>query len=204
MEGCPTNHILYTNNVKVKGIQSVVHLVHFKNDNSKGLQQLPTSKGTLQVLVLLEQASAFMNDKLPGGVSTLFHYNNGKSSGKPYLASYFSTVAANQLSNSNVRLTANSFRHYFSTAWRDFISTPSTQLLGFTAQQLENMAASMMLNSPEAWTISYDDSTMARGMHTILALWPKFLTFVHEQHIVKEAEEPWDPLTASLAELSLE
>jgi hypothetical protein len=177
-----------------------VELVHFKNDNKKGPQHMPLAKGTIKVMAMLEQASAFMATQCPGGVSTLFY----GTTGHPYQPAYFSTVVSNLLTMYGVRCTANTFRHFFSTAWRDFISSPTTQLVGFTIHQLEEVAASMMLNSTDAWATSYDDSTMDRGMHSILALWPKFLTFVYEHHLDKVTEEPWDPLTATMAELSME
>lgn len=176
-------------------------LVHFKNDCIKGPQALPLSKGSLQVVALLDQASAFMHTKCREPVCTLFFSHEN---GRPFKSNYFSTIAANVLSMYSVRCTANTFRHMFVTAWKDFISSPNTQLLGLSAQQLETVAASMMLNSPEAWAFTYDDSTVARGMHIILSLWPRFLSFVYGLHLDRVTEKEFDPATATMAELSLE
>ena len=174
-------------------------LVHFKNDALKGPQHLPLSKPSLAVVTLLEQASAFYNSIVPGQVDTLFYARDGSM----YKGPYFSSVGARVLSFGELKCTANDFRHLFTTAWRDFISIPTTNMLGMTATQLEEAATAMTLNSPEAWSISYDDCSMARGIHTCLTMWPKFQKFVKEQHLDKQSEEAIDPLTLSLADLGL-
>ncbi|PSC67192.1 L-isoaspartate(D-aspartate) O-methyltransferase [Micractinium conductrix] len=196
--GCPKNHVKYYSNRK--GTHAELELVHFKNEKQKGRKSLPLAAGPTQAVVLLEQAVAFMAGWFPQGtVCTLFC----GSTGLPYKEAYVSTVAAKQLSQYGHKCTARSFRQFFSTAWRDFLSFPTTQLMGMTANQLDVVAASMMLNSPEAWTISYDDSIAERGMRTILHLWDKFQAFLFSQHLDKISEQPWDPLTATMADLKL-
>lgn len=175
-------------------------MIHFKNDAIKGAQHLPLAHANLLVVTMLEQAAAFYGT-LPGKqtVSTLFYAHDGSL----YKGPYFSTIAATLMSFHGVRATANTFRHLFTTAWRDFIASPTTQLIGLSAKQLEDAAAAMTLNSPDAWNIAYDDSNIARGIHCCLAMWPKFTEYVHQQHLDKVSEEAWDPLTASLADLTL-
>jgi hypothetical protein len=150
----------------------------------------------------MEQAAAFMGTQLSSRPATLFF----GQAGNVHKQGYFSTISARALSQA-VGLTwatANDFRHMFITAWRDFISCPSTQLAGLTAQQMEDVAASMMLNSAAVWEQSYDISTVQRGMNSIIAMWPKFMAFVEQQHLDKTSEEPFDPLLATLAGLGLE
>ena len=173
--------------------------MHFKNDNIKGPQTIPLAPGTVAVMALLEQAAAFMRRRLPG-VSTLFfsHWT-----GLTFQSSWFCTLAGDLLTMHGARHTAGTFRHFFATTWRDFISNPTTQLMGLTAHQLETVAASMMLTSPTQWSLSYDGSTVARGMQTVLQYWPSFLTFLLHSHLDKVTEQEWDPLTATLPQLGL-
>ena len=194
---CPKNHVHYYKDRK--GHHAELHLVHFKNDSIKGAQRLPLSQSYLGMLALLEQGSAYYSTLGGEPTTTLFY----SLAGCVYAGPYFSTISANLLTFGEVRCTAVDFRHIFATLWKDFIASPTTQLHGLTTQQLEEAAAGLMLNSPAAWAISYDDSTVSRGIHTTLALWPKFQAFVKAQHLDKASEEPWDPLTVDLAALAL-
>lgn len=200
-ESCPKNHIRFTKNRT--GVQAKLILVHFKNDNIKGQQEIELAKGNVSIAGLLEQAVAYLTPSSRNQPSTLFFSSFGPGGGLPYKANYFTTVASKLLAFYGAKCTANTFRHMFVTAWKDFIASPTTQLNGFTAQQLQEIAASMMLNSPDAWSVSYDDSLLDRGVKTILAKWPQFQAFIYQQHLDSVTEEAFDPLTASLAELTL-
>ena len=194
---CPKNHISYYKNRK--GYRADFVLPHFKNDAIKGTQRLPVAQQNLEVLAMLEKASAYCHTHSSAtDVTTLFH----DSTGKLCQAAYFSIVAAKQLTFGDIRCTANTLRHSFATAWRDFLAIPTTQLMGVTATQLEAAAAGMMLNSTEAWNSTYDDTTMNRSIHATLALWPRFQAFVKEQHLDKVSEVPWDPVSIDIATLS--
>ena len=194
---CPKNHIkLFKNR---SGLHGELSLVHFKNVNTKGPQIIPLAQNNIQIATLLEQASVFMGSCCATDVASIFC----RPSGHTYAEPYFSNHCTKVLSFHGHKLNAKDFRHMFATSWKDFIASPTTQLMGLTASQLVDAAASMMLNSPEAWAITYDDSTFDRGMQTILALWPRFLAFVEGQHFDAVTRQAWDPLTASMAELSL-
>lgn len=132
--------------------------------------------------------------------TTLFYME----SGMPYQVAYFSTVVANMLTFDRVRTTANHWRHEFATLWRDFLSSPTTKLMDFTVEQLEQGAAQFMLNSTEAWSAAYDDTDKNRAILHCLALWPKFQEFVHARHEALMSQEPWDPLTTAFDQLVLE
>jgi hypothetical protein len=182
-------------------------MVHFKNDSIKGPQHLPLAKENLEVATLLEQAAAFMDNTLEEGrVHTLFYDSTYL---KPYKEAYFSTVCGNLLTmgdspnSQNTRVTSKDIRHMFATGWRDFTNHPGTHLRGLTTEQLDAAAADLMLNSTEAWNAAYDDSNRVRGMSTTMALWPSFLKFMHEQHLDKMSEEPWDPLAIDFEALAI-
>ena len=195
---CPKNRIHYYKDRK--GLKAEMVLVHFKNDAMKGPQHLPLAKANLQVAAMLEQASAQYKVLVQGvHVDTLFYMHDGTM----YRGPYFSIVGGNILSFGAERCTANTFRHLFITAYRDFLASPTTQLLGLTTQQLEEAAAAMTLNSPAVWDAAYDDTNVSRGIHSCLSLWPKFVEFVHEQHLDKASQEPWDPLVVAMADLAL-
>lgn len=189
---CSLNHVDYYKDRK--GYHADLCLVHFKNEALKGEQRLPLSPKLLEVFMLLEQAAAFT------GARCLFHNTRREA----YPGPYFSTVVAGLLTFKQQRCTANTFRHMFTTAWRDFTSSPHTKLLELTVQDLEAATADLMLNSTDAWNATYDDSTRARGMLATLALWPKFQEFVKEQHTDLHSQEPWDPLATALGQLSLD
>lgn len=65
---------------------------------------------------------------------------------------------------------------------------------------MQEVAATMMLNTPEAWG-SYDDTTSDRALHRAMAMWPQFQALMKEQHLDKASREDWDPLTADVANL---
>lgn len=132
-------------------------------------------------------------------VTTLFYGQDGS----PYQEAYFSTVASKALSQMGTKATSTDLRHKFSTAWRSFVTTPTTQLRDLTVDQVEEAAAAMTLNSPETWTRSYDDCVVDRGMAMVHAMWPKFLKFVEEEHKVEMSRKPWCPLTIAFANLHL-
>lgn len=181
---CIKNHVAYT---KVLGKHTAeMVLVHFKNDAIKGPQHIPLSPLLLEMMVLLEQA---VHAIFPTS-ATVFCMENGR----PYQLAYFSTVVGDYLTFDGVRTTANHWRHVFTTLWRDFLSSPTTKLLDFTVQQLEEGAAQLMLNSTQAWNAAYDDTDKLRAILHTQALWPKFREFVHNVHTAKMSEEPWNPL----------
>ena len=122
----------------------------------------------------------------------------------PFPEPYFSTIVGNALTFMGERSTATYWRHVFVTTWRDFISSPTTKLMDFTVQELEQGAAQFMLNSTQAWNAAYDDTDKARAIMHTLALWPKFHEFVEAQHKARLTEEAWDPLATSFDELTLE
>jgi hypothetical protein len=189
---CPKNHIHYK---KVHGKHKAeLVLVHFKNDNIKGAQHIPLANKMVEMFLLLEQAILNMFPKS----STLFHMGNGN----PFQDAYFSTVVGDWLTFVGVRTTANWWRHSFTTLWRDFLSSPTTQLLDYTVQQLEEGAAQFMLNSTNAWNAAYDDTDGCRAILHTLALWDNFAEFVHNTHLL--SEEEWDPLTTPYDELVFE
>lgn len=191
---CPTNHMEYFKDRH--GHKAEMVLVHFKNEAMKGEQHLPIAKALLEPLAMLERA----RNACFHGSHSLF-YNQ---SGQPYPGPYFSTICSNLLTFNGERATANTFRHMFTTVWRDFTSCPTTTLMGLTIQEVDAAAAELMLNSTEAWNATYDDSNRARGISTTLALWPKFVDFVHEQHKDIASEQAWDPLTIDLGLLALD
>lgn len=121
--------------------------------------------------------------------------------GALYKGPYFSFVVSQAISVGGIHLTANDVRHMFVTLWRDFLNSPSTKLLDQTIQQLSASAADLMLNSTTAWSISYDDSTRDRAIHTTLALWPQFRQFVQQAHLDTVSRKAWDPLTFDLDSL---
>lgn len=184
---CKRNHVVYKI-VHGKHTAEMV-LVHFKNDAIKGPQHIPLSPQLLEMFVLLEQA---VHAVFPRS-TTLFFMENGQ----PYQPSYFSTVVGDYLTFDGVRCTANHWRHVFTTLWRDFLSCPTTRLLDFTVQQLEEGAAQLMLNSTQAWNAAYDDTDKLRAILHTHALWPKFQEYVHNVHDAKMSEQAWDPLTTT-------
>lgn len=170
-------------------------LVHYKNDNLKGPQHVPLAPHLLEMLVLLEQA---IHAIFPTS-TTLFFMEDGK----PYQLPYFSTVVGDYLTFAGVRCTANHWRHVFTTLWRDFLACPTTKLLDYSVQQLEEGAAQLMLNSTEAWNAAYDDTDKVRAILHTMALWPQFQEYVHSMHDAKMSEKAWDPLTTAFDSLVL-
>ena len=157
------------------GFHASLKATHFKNEAIKGPQDLPLSPSLLKPLSLLERGIHAMTPSSP----TLFFAQDGD----PYKGPYFSYIASKAISLDGVQLKANDLRHMFATLWRDFINSPSTQLLSLTITQLNASAADLMLNSTQAWSASYDDSSRDRAIHTTLSLWPKFQEFVKQAHI---------------------
>lgn len=167
---------------------------HFKNDSLKGDQELPLSQLLIMPLTLLEKGIHACFSSSP----TLFFGLDGQ----PYKGTYFSTIASKCISFGGHHLTANDVRHMFVTLWKDFLSSPSTQLLDLTIQQLSACAADLMLNSTNAWSIAYDESTRSRAINTTLVLWPQFVAFVHEAHLDAMSKKEWDPITIDPSLLS--
>lgn len=184
---CPKNRIEYIQDRK--GCHAELVLVHFKNDTLKGEQHLPLSPKLRELIALVEQGRAAT------GGDTLFC----SMSGAPYKLDYFSTVVGNLLVFDGKRLTPTDFRHLFSTAWRDFINSPNTWVVDQAVQQLEGAAAGLMLNSSAAWDATYDDSSINRSIHRVMAMWPKFVEFVKEQHLDQQSRTPYSPLTVDMA-----
>ena len=188
---CPTNHVNYF--ADRNGKHGEMFVLHFKNANIKGEQLLPLSGELLTVCVLLERAANFV------GSPTLFF----DTSNTTFDLSNFSTTATRLLSFDNHHLNANTMRHMYVTHWNDYINHPTTQLIGLGVDQLTLEAAALMLNSPAAWEQAYDDSICDRHTLTILAHWPKFTAFVEQAHLDLASRQDLDPLTLSLASLSL-
>lgn len=116
---------------------------------------------------------------------------------------YFSKITKDAISLPTCTIIANDLRHMFSTLWNDFISSPptSSNILSLTITQLNACASDMMLNSTKAWAASYDDSHRERATTTTLALWPKFVEYVKNDHLDKMSTKGWDPHTISLSSL---
>lgn len=193
---CTKNHVLYIKNRK--GHTAMFEVVHFKTEPSKGKQTIPLAKGTVEVFMMLEKASHFYNTQVDADVTTMFH----KMDGTTYKDAYFSTVASTILTIDGERCLARHFRHMFATNWRDFIQCPTTKLYEIGVDELEEAATRLTLTSPEAWDAAYDDTTIVRGMHTVVALWPKFKEFLFSKHLDKLSEVEWDPLTTTMADLA--
>jgi len=170
-----------------------LNVEHHKNEGIKGKQEIPLSSHLLLPITLLERASHFL---FPNSPTLFFGYG-----GEVYELAYFSSIVKGAISLPNMSLNANDLRHMFVTLWMDFINTPSTNMLNLSISHLNASATSMMLNSTNAWDASYDDSHMDRAMLTTLAMWPKFVEFVKEAHLDKEATKEWDPLTIPLSSL---
>lgn len=188
---CSKNHVHYYQDRH--GHHASLKATHFKNEAIKGPQDLPLSPSLLKPLSLLERGIHAMCPSSP----TLFFAQDGD----PYKGPYFSYIASKAISLDGVQLKANDLRHMFATLWRDFINSPSTQLLSLTITQLNASAADLMLNSTQAWSASYDDSSRDRAIHTTLSLWPKFQEFVKQAHIDHHSTKEWDPLTIDLDSL---
>lgn len=188
---CSKNHVLYYQDRH--GFHASLKATHFKNEAIKGPQDLPLSPLILKHLSYLERGIHAICPSSP----TLFFANDGE----PYQSSYFSYIASKAISFDGVQLKANDLRHMFATLWRDFINSPSTHLLSHTITQLNANAADLMLNSTQAWSASYDDTSRDRAIHTTLSLWPQFQEFVNQAHITHSSTKEWDPLTLPLDEL---
>ena len=188
---CNKNHMDYYQDRH--GYHGSLNATHFKNEAIKGPQDLPLSSSLLRPLALLEKGIHAICPTSP----TLFFGHDGE----PYLDSYFSTIASKAISFDGVSLNANDLRHMFATLWRDFINSPSTKLLNLTIAQLNASAADLMLNSTQAWSSSYDDTSRDRAIHTTLSLWPKFKEFVKEAHLDHSSKQKRDPLTIDIDSL---
>lgn len=188
---CSKNHIDYYEDRH--GHHASLKVTHFKNDAIKGDQELPLSPSLLRPLTLLERA---IHHCMPHSHLMFFDHN-----GALFKGPYFSYVVSQAISVGGIHLTANDVRHMFVTLWRDFLNTPSTKLLDLTIHQLSASAADLMLNSTTAWSISYDDSTRNRAIHTTLALWPHFIEFVRQAHLDAMSRKGWDPLTIDIDSL---
>lgn len=167
-----------------------LHLVHYKNEKTKGEMRLPLSNKLFTMLVHLEQgrASIFPDTK------ALFC----KKRGGAYESGYFSTIVGDALTFDGVRFGARGMRHFFATIWRDFIHTTSMHLLEHTIRELEAHASDLMQNSPASWDAAYDEALIVRGAQHSIALWPKFEEFVHAQHMLAMSRKDVDPLTLVL------
>lgn len=185
---CPKNHIRYYQDRH--GYHASLKATHFKNEAIKGPQDIPLSPSLLKPLSILEKAINAMAPSSP----TLFFAQDGD----PYKGPYFSYVASKAISYDGVHLKANDLRHMFATLWRDFINAPSTKLINLTINDLNASAADLMLNSTQAWSASYDDTSRDRAIHTTFSLWPQFHAFVKQAHLDHASTKEWDPLTISL------
>lgn len=188
---CHKNHIEYYEDRG--GHHASLMASHFKNASIKGEQDLPIFPALLSPLSLLEKAThaCYPHSKL------LFHDIHGA----PYKEAYFSYVCSKAISLYGVHLTANDMRHMFVTLWKDFINSPTTNLLHLTVHQACASAADLMLNSTAAWGISYDDTNRSRGLHTTHDLWPKFTDFVKQAHLDAMSRNEWDPIHTPLSVL---
>lgn len=185
---CPKNHVHYFEDRH--GHHATLNASHFKNDSLKGEQALPLSHSLLKPMALLEKA---LHACFPTS-----HLLFGDSHGLLIDPTYMPSVVSKAISTDGVHLTANDVRHMFVTLWRDFLSSPSTQLLDLTIQQASACAADLMLNSTASWNISYDDTTRQRTILITLSLWPKFVDFVREAHLDFMSTNEWDPITIDL------
>lgn len=164
-----------------------LHLVHYKNGNTKGDMRLPLSNQLVNKLVHLEQ-----------GRATIFPHSKAlfcKKRGGPYKSGYFSSHVGDVLTFDGVRFGARGMRHFFATTWRDFIHTSSMHLLEHTIRELEAHASDLMQNSPASWDVAYDEALIVRGAQHSIALWPKFEEFVHAQHMLATSRKEVTPLT---------
>lgn len=167
-----------------------LHLVHYKNESTKGEMRLPLSNKLVTMLVHLEQ-----------GRASIFHDSMAlfcKKRGGPYQSGYFSTHVGDALTFDGVRLGARGMRHFFATIWRDFIHTSCMHLLEHTIKELEAHASDLMQNTPASWDVAYDEALIVRGAQHSIALWPKFEEFVHAQHMLASSRREVNPLTLRL------
>lgn len=175
------------------GYHASFKATHFKNESIKGPQDLPLSSSLLKPLTLLEKGIHALCPTSP----TLFFSQDGD----PFKDPYFSYIASKAISFGGLHLKANDLRHMFATLWRDFINSPSTHLLNHTIAQLNASAADLMLNSTQAWSSSYDDTSRDRAIHSTLSLWPKFREFVHQAHLDHQSTKAWDPISIDIDSL---
>lgn len=186
---CKKNHIYYYQDRH--GYHASIKATHFKNEAMKGPQEIPLSPSLLQPLASLEKA---IHASAPSSTTLFFGQD-----GTPYKGPYFSYVTSKAMPlGEGIHIKANDVRHLFATLWRDFINSPSTQLINLTITQLNASAADLMLNSTQAWSASYDDSLRDRAIITTFSLWPKFQEFVKQAHLDHMSTKEWDPLTTSL------
>lgn len=190
---CPKNHFIYFEDSR--GYHIELFEVHFKNDSTKLEATIPISPHFLEKLAYLERGRQAIHPKSP----TLFCMMNGDA----YNPQYFSTTCAKALTINGVRFTATAMRHMFATVYRDFIHHPSSHLLEHTIEELQASAATLMQNTSTSWDVAYDDSIIDRGVSIALAMWPKFSSFVEEDHKVKKSRKPFDPLTIDIALLKV-
>lgn len=163
-----------------------LHLVHYKNENTKGEMRLPLSDKLFAKLVHLEQGRA--------AIFPHAHALFCKRGGEPYLSGYFSTIVGDALTFDGVRFGARGMRHFFATIWRDFIHTSTMHLLEHTIRELEAHASDLMQNSPASWDVAYDEALVVRGAQHSIALWPKFEEFVCAQHHAIASRKEVSPL----------
>lgn len=186
------------------GKKALFNVEHFKNRATKGSQLLPLSKDSLKVVALLERAAAWKQQQLRRKglgqvVTTLFYKGNGAPFPEGYFGTKFSTIMVDLL---DCHCTANSFRHLFTTNFRDLVASPTTRLTRLRREELEEFAAGFMLNSTEVMAAAYDDSSMDRELPEVISMWPKFLAHLEHQHDIDTTEKAWDPLKAKLADIS--
>lgn len=150
-------------------------LVHFKNDLIKGPQKVPIAVQLLEPLVLQHKAHKAYAMECP----SLFFSRSFTIMAGPY----FSTICGDILTPKGcARVTANTYRHMVSTMWRDYINDPHTKVLGISVEELDEAATSMMLSSSNAVDHAYDDTTRARSYSRVMDHWPKFKSFVLNNH----------------------
>lgn len=188
---CPKNHVDFFEDRH--GIHASLFAIHFKNDAIKGEQELPLSPSLLKPLTMLAQGIAH---SFPLATHLFFDTH-----GSLYKGPYFSHVVSQAISVDGLHLTATDVRHMFVTLWKDFINCPTTQLLDLTMHQLNASAADLMLNSTNAWAISYDDTNRNRAINTTLHMWPKFVKFVKEAHLDAISRKELNPLNIDIATL---
>ncbi len=193
---CPKNHIRYWKDLD--GHHAEFVCVHYKNSAIKGIQTIPISSQLVEKFVMLEQgAQAVFGDRPHSKV--LFCAQDGST----FNPKYWSTAVTNMLAFDGERYTPTAMRHMFATIFRDFMCSPKMRAAVQPNTEGPDGAAAMMLNSTAAWDMAYDDSTYDRHANAILEIYPQFREYVHQVHLVKKSEEPFNPLTMALADLQL-
>lgn len=166
----------------MEGFKATLVCHHFKNDAIKGPQHLILAPQLHEKLAMNERARAYYAPDCPGIIFS--------ASRTLYAPAYMSTVATCALSKGmHGRVTTTDCRHMGSTAWRDYINDPETQLRDLAIQTLDAAATGLMLTSTGAVDTYYDDTNRNRADKSVHKHWPHFREFVkYQANLIKSKE----------------